>query len=85
MCTVTAAPGSWGGSWGGQRLSLAPYFRVTEATSRVTPRRRALMLTTLPESPHPYCIGFYREVFHCKEKESRLQTHAHPPTPHSGA
>jgi len=47
MCTVTAAPGSWGGSWGGQRLSLAPYVRVTEATSGVTARRRALMLTTL--------------------------------------
>jgi hypothetical protein len=41
---VTAAPGSWGG----HRPSLAPYFRVTEATSRVTARRRALMLTTLP-------------------------------------
>jgi hypothetical protein len=40
---VTAAPGSWGG----QRPSLAPYFRVTEATSRVIARRRALMLTTL--------------------------------------
>jgi hypothetical protein len=40
---VTAAPGSWGG----HRPSLAPYFRVTEATSRVTARRRALMLTTL--------------------------------------
>jgi ABC-type branched-chain amino acid transport systems, periplasmic component len=34
---VTAAPGSWGG----QRPSLAPYFRMTEATSRVTARRRA--------------------------------------------
>jgi hypothetical protein len=36
MCTVTAAPGPWGG----QRPSLAPYFRVTEATSRLTAPRR---------------------------------------------
>jgi hypothetical protein len=48
---VTAAPGSWGG----QRPSLAPYFRVTEATSRVTARRRALMLTTLAPSSSDRC------------------------------
>jgi len=30
-----------------QRPGLVPYARVTEATSRVTARRKALMLTTL--------------------------------------
>jgi hypothetical protein len=78
MCTVTAAPGSWGG----QRPSLAPYFRVTEATSRVTARRRALMLTTLsngcakpPRRPKAGGVGLSDLLDALKRQLATASTH----------
>jgi N-methylhydantoinase A/oxoprolinase/acetone carboxylase beta subunit len=68
---VTAAPGSWGG----HRPSLAPYFRVTEATSRVTARRRALMLTTLERVQIGRAIGW---------RETPILGRADLATPRSG-